>query len=190
MEDGLQASEHRKEQMTQRKKVIIIISVVATLVALYFLLPVLLVVFVAQPVRVEGAAMSPTLNNGDRIFISKRVDPLQRGDIVVFYYPKDTTKSFIKRVVGLPGERIDIDSEGNVMINGQALKESYVQPERNQTAKARWNSVPAEWKQLGEDSYFILGDNRDASNDSRSYGPVSKKLIYGKYLMRYWSSSQ
>ena len=176
--------------MSRRKTVIIIISVVVTLVVLYFLLPVLFVIFVAQPVKVEGAAMSPTLNNGDRIFISKRVDPLQRGDIVVFYYPKDTTKSFIKRIVGLPGERIGIDSDGKVTINEQVITESYVQPERNRTAKARWNSVLAEWKQLGEDSYFILGDNRDASNDSRSYGPVSRKLIYGKYLMRYWSASQ
>jgi signal peptidase I len=137
MEEGIQSSGHRRKPMSRRKRVIVIISVVVTLVALYFLLPVLFVIFVAQPLRVEGAAMSPTLNNGDKIFVSKRVDQLQRGDIVVFYYPKDTTKSFIKRIVGLPGERVDVDSDGNVTINGQALKESYIQPEHNQMAKAR-----------------------------------------------------
>lgn len=75
---------------SSRKKIVVIVLVTAAAAALYFLLPVLTVVFVAQPLRVEGSAMAPTLNNGDRIFVSKGLGTLQRGDIVVFYYPEDT----------------------------------------------------------------------------------------------------
>ncbi len=191
MEDIIQSTEKRnRKPWSRRKKAIVLISSIALIAALYFLLSILFVVFVAQPIKVEGAAMSPTLNNGDKIFVSKRIGILERGDIVVFYYPEDTTKSFIKRIVGLPGEKIDIDANGNITINGQALQESYLHSEGNRFAVARWNAVRPEWKQLNEESYFMMGDNRDFSNDSRSYGPVSKELIYGKYLMRYWAASQ
>jgi signal peptidase I len=137
-------------------------------------------------VRVEGVAMAPTLNDGDRIFISKQTGNLERGDIVVFYYPKDQTKSFIKRIIGLPGEMIDIDSNGGITINGSALDEGYVPAERSRNMRVKWEMVREEWKQIEEGSYFVMGDNRDASNDSRSYGPVRKELIYGKVVDRYW----
>jgi len=175
---------------SQPKKTIVLASIVVIAVALYYALPVVLVVFVAQPLKIDGAAMSPTLNNGDRILVNKQFGNLKRGDIVVFYYPKDTTKSFVKRIIGLPGEKIDADANGSITINGQAIEESYLRKERNQSSRARWSIVPAEWMLLNEDAYFMLGDNRDASNDSRSYGPVKKELIYGKYFMRYWAARQ
>src|SRR5262249_51260068 len=117
MEEALQPyvePEPEKKRWSGRKKITLAVLGGALLVALYFLLPMLLVIFVVQPVKVEGAAMSPTLNSGDKVLISKRIDRLERGDIVVFHYPKDTTKNFIERVVGLPGEKIDIDSDGYI----------------------------------------------------------------------------
>jgi signal peptidase I len=139
-----------------------------------------------QPLKVEGAAMSPTLNNGDRIFISKRVGLLQRGDIVVFWFPDDPSKSFIKRLIGLPGETIDMDAFGHITINGEALEEPYLVPERNQMARARWTVVDQRWKIIRPHYYFVMGDNRDMSNDSRSWGLVPEKYIYGKVVSRYY----
>ena len=179
----------RKAPWSTRKKLIVIISSIVGLVVLYFLGSILMVVFVAQPVRVQGMAMAPTLNDGDKILFSKQFDTLQRGDIVIFYSPEDKTKSFIKRIIGLPGEKIDVDSSGNITINGQIIKEDYIVPERNRNTRARWEVIRPEWKELKEGYYFVMGDNRDASNDSRSWGPVSKDLIYGKYGFRYGSSN-
>jgi len=171
-----------------RKKVVLIVTIVIGACALYLLLPALTVVFVAQPVRVEGTAMTPTLNNGDKILVSKQLGTLERGDIVVFLFPQDTSKSFIKRIIGLPGDRIDVDVEGNVTINSRNLKEDYIDPAHNNMARSRWNNVRSEWKEINPGFYFVMGDNRDASNDSRSWGPVPLNLIYGKYVFRYWSS--
>jgi signal peptidase I len=178
-----------KEPRSNRTKIVLIILVAVVAIVLYILLPVLTNAFVGQPVRVAGAAMSPTLNDGDRILISKQVGKLNRGDIVVFLYPDDTSKSFIKRIIGLPGDRLEVDPEGNLTINSQILKEDYIDPARNRAARSRWNSVRAEWKELKPGYYFLMGDNRDASNDSRSWGPVSLDLIYGKYVFRYWAST-
>jgi signal peptidase I len=150
---------------------------------------ILIVVFVVQPVKVEGTSMQPRLENEERIFVNKfkyNFDPIQRGDIVVFWYPEDPSKSFIKRVIGLPGESIDMDPLGHVTINGMPIDESYLAPERNQAARHRWNQVRAEWKYVKPHYYFVMGDNRDASNDSRSWGLVPEKYIYGKAMFRYW----
>lgn len=86
----------------------------------------------------------------------------------------------------MPGERIGIDDDGRVTINDQPINEDYLNPARNQSAVSRWLQVRSDYKQLKEDRYFVMGDSRDFSNDSRSWGPVSRNLIYGKYLMRYW----
>lgn len=180
----------RNATRSNRKKIVVIVLLVITAVGLYFFGPVLVVVLVAQPIRVAGSAMAPTLNNGDKIIVSKQLGTLQRGDIVVFYYQEDTSKSLIERIVGLPGERIDVDIKGNVLINTRILKEDYVIPARNQAARARWNMVRSEWKEIQPGYYFVMGDNRDASNDSRSWGAVPLNLIYGKYAFRYWASGE
>ena len=150
---------------------------------------VLIVVFVVQPVKVEGTSMQPRLENDERIFVNKfkyNFEPIERGEIVVFWFPDDPTKSFIKRVIGLPGETIDMDPKGHITINGMPIDESYLAPERNQNAREKWNQVRNDWKYVKAHYYFVMGDNRDASNDSRSWGLVPEKYIYGKAMFRYW----
>ncbi len=135
-----------------------------------------------QPVKVQGIAMEPALKDGDRIIIDRNVDPLTRGDIIVFYYPADPTKSYIKRIVGLPGEAVEI-RDGKVLVNGTALDEPYVNPINNRVMSARAEvHVPA-------NSYYVIGDNRDNSNDSRMWGPLERKFIYGRFVRKYYSAS-
>jgi len=153
---------------------------------------VLIVVFVVQPVKVEGTSMQPRLENDERIFVNKfeyNFTSIKRGDIVVFWYPDDPTKSFIKRVIGLPDDSIDMDPTGHIIINGQPMDESYLAPERNQAARLRWNQsqyTSGQKVRVKAHYYFVMGDNRDQSNDSRSWGPVPEKYIYGKAMFRYW----
>lgn len=153
---------------------------------------VLIVVFVVQPVKVEGTSMQPRLENDERIFVNKfeyNFSSIKRGDIIVFWFPDDPTKSFIKRVIGLPDDSIDMDAAGHVIINGEPKDEPYLAPERNQAARARWNQGPytqAHSVRVKPHYYFVMGDNRDASNDSRSWGLVPEKYIYGKAMFRYW----
>jgi len=135
-------------------------------------------VFVVRPVRIEGQAMRPTLKPNDRALMLKRFGELQRGDIVVFLYPQDQTKSYIKRIVGLPGETIEI-KDGKVYINGNQIEEPYLSPDY-----ASQDTMPAPVA-IPPDNYFVLGDNRNNSSDSRYWGPVPRKLIYGKFWYRY-----
>lgn len=160
-----------------RKLVIIIISTLGLAVAGTFLT----VIFVVQPVRFEGKSMTPALNEGDRILMLKSFWQPQRGDVIVFYYPKDTTKSYIKRIVGLSNETIEINA-GQVIINGNQLTETYVNPQQNMSLV---NFPPL---QIPAHQYYVLGDNRDHSSDSRIWGTVPEELIYGKYLYRYYAA--
>jgi len=140
-----------------------------------------IIIFLYQPVKVEGTSMMPGLEDQERIFVNKfvyRWEPIQRGDIVVFRYPRDTSKSYIKRVIGVAGDRVRIES-GQVFVNGQALDEDYVP---NDYADGRSYSevvVPAK-------SFFVLGDHRTMSNDSRDFGTVNERYIYGKAVFGYW----
>jgi len=141
----------------------------------------LMVVFLYQPVKVEGTSMQPELLDQERIFVNKFVyhfEEIHRGDIVVFWYPKDPSKSFIKRVLGVPGDVVSI-RDGQVYINGQRVEERYV-PRGYQDA----DSYPP--VRVREGHYYVLGDHRNASNDSRSWGLVPRKYIYGKAVFRYW----
>lgn len=150
---------------------------------------VLIVVFVVQPVKVVSTSMMPRLEDSERIFVNKfgyYLSSIERGDIVVFWYPEDPSQSFIKRVIGLPGERVDMDSIGRITINGKPIEEPYLAPERNQAARARWSQVPEQFKLIKPHYYFVMGDNRDVSNDSRSWGLVPEKYIYGKAIYGYW----
>lgn len=133
---------------------------------------------VPQPVVVEGTAMRPAFENGDKIFVDRNVGELKRGDVIMFLYPKDQTKSYIKRIIGLPGETIEI-RQGKVYINEQSIDESYVDENYNQ------NKMTSPPKTIAENNYFVMGDNRDNSSDSRYWGTVAKELIKGKYISTY-----
>jgi signal peptidase I len=140
-----------------------------------------IIIFLYQPVKVEGTSMMPSLEDQERIFVNKlvyRLEPIQRGDIVVFRYPRDPSKSFIKRVIGLAGDRIRID-DGRVYVDGKRLDEDYV-PQVYEDLRSYPEIV------VPPDSYFVLGDHRSLSNDSRDFGPVNQSYIYGKAVFGYW----
>ena len=142
---------------------------------------IIIVVFFYQPVKVEGTSMLPELLDQERIFVNKflyRIDQIQRGDIVVFWYPLDPTKSYIKRVVGLPGDVVDVE-EGNVLVNGEIFDEDYVPA--NFFDRRSYSPVYVE-----PGHYYVLGDHRNQSNDSRMWGLVPEQNIYGKAVFRYW----
>ncbi len=149
------------------------------------LLAFIVVVFLYQPVQVEGNSMLPHLSNHERIFINKfiyRFEPIRRGDIIVFWYPLDPSKSYIKRVVGLPGDWVGIQ-DGHVLVNGRQLDEPYIPPEYFDHQS--YPSVRVE-----PDHYYVLGDHRESSNDSRVWGTVDRKYIYGRAVLVYWPVNQ
>ena len=139
------------------------------------------IIFLYQPVKVEGTSMMPVLDDQERIFINKfvyRIEPIGRGDIVVFHYPRDPSKSYIKRIVAVAGDQVRIE-DGVVFINGKRLTEPYVPAEYED-----WRSYPK--VVVPPHAYFVLGDHRNLSNDSRDFGPVDKQYIYGKAVFVYW----
>ncbi|HZS98360.1 MAG TPA: signal peptidase I [Terriglobales bacterium] len=140
-----------------------------------------IIVFLYQPVKVEGTSMMPSLDDQERIFVNKfvyRWEPIERGDIVVFRYPRDPSTSYIKRVIGVAGDVIRIDA-GQVYVNGEQLEEDYVPPIYADERSYPETVVPAH-------SYFMLGDHRSMSRDSRDFGSVKESLIYGKAVFGYW----
>jgi signal peptidase I len=144
-----------------------------------------IIIFLYQPVRVEGTSMLPMLQDQDRLFINKmayRVGEIHRGDVVVFLYPHDHEKSYIKRVIALPGDDLRID-HGQVYVNGDKVAEKYV-PKRFADDRSQPEMmVPA-------NEYFVMGDHRSISSDSRDFGPVDRELIYGKAAFVYWPMDQ
>ena len=125
--------------------------------------------------------MMPQLLDQERIFINKFVykfDSIQRGDVVVFWYPLDPSKSYVKRVIGLPGDNVSV-SAGRVLINGKALNEDYVRPEYFDRQSYAAVHVDA-------DHFYVMGDHRNSSNDSRAWGTVARSYIYGKAVLVYW----
>jgi signal peptidase I len=140
-----------------------------------------IIIFIYQPVKVEGTSMMPSLEDQERIFVNKfvyRLESIERGDVVVFRYPRDPSKSYIKRVVGVAGDRIRIDG-GQLYVNDEALDEDYVPPAYTDARSYPEIVVPP-------NSYFVLGDHRSMSNDSRDFGPVNQSYIYGKAVFGYW----
>jgi signal peptidase I len=147
------------------------------------LIAVILIVFIYQPVKVEGTSMMPTLTDQERIFINKftyhfGLGSIERGDMVVFWFPLDPQKSYIKRVIGIPGDLVYIDA-GQVFVNGHALNESYVPEDYHDRVSWEEHRVPP-------DQYFVLGDHRSSSSDSRTWGFVRRDAIYGKAVFVYW----
>ncbi len=140
-----------------------------------------IILFLYQPVKVEGNSMQPNLEDQERIFINKfvyRLEPVARGDVVVFRYPRDPSKSYIKRVVGVPGDRVRV-SAGRVYLSGEALREDYVSAAESDLRSYPEITVPA-------GAYYVMGDHRMMSNDSREFGPVPERYIYGKAVFVYW----
>jgi len=144
-----------------------------------------IILFLYQPVRVEGTSMLPRLEDQDRLFIDKiayRVGTIPHGDVVVFEYPRDHSKSYIKRVIAVPGDRMRID-HGRVYVNDVFLPEPYV-PARFEDDRSEAERV------LPPNEYWCMGDHRSISSDSRDFGPVNRSLIYGKAVFVYWPMEQ
>lgn len=140
-----------------------------------------IIVFLYQPVKVEGTSMLPGLEDQERIFINKfvyRFNSIERGDIVVFHYPRDVSKSYIKRVIGVEGDRVRI-VDGRVYVNGRMLEEPYVPEDYKDIRSYSEVRVPPH-------CYYLLGDHRTSSSDSRDFGPVDQRYIYGKAVFVYW----
>lgn len=135
-------------------------------------------VFLIQPHRVKGESMSPNFEDGELLLTEKvtyRFDDMKRGDIVVFEAPIGRKVDFIKRIIGLPGETVSIKN-GGVYINGEKLNENYI----------NLQTQGEEERNLGPDEYFVFGDNRGASSDSRVFGPIKRKVIRGRVFLVYW----
>lgn len=161
------------------------------------LIAVLCTTFVIQPVEVQGTSMLPVLHDGERILINKYSywldgwpspnlsigHPVERGDVVVFYYPNDPNVRFVKRVIGVPGDLVQIDSTGHVLVNGKQLDEPYLSPQYTRMPE------PMGATRVSDHYFFVMGDNRDNSSDSRSWGLVPEKYICGKAVFRLWPLS-
>ena len=140
-----------------------------------------IIFFLYQPVQVEGTSMLPSLQNHERVMVSRLaydIGPIHRGDIIVFHYPRDPAEVFIKRVIGLPGDWVGI-KDGQVYVNGKRLKEQYV-------PKAYLGDETCAAVHVPPDHYYVLGDHRNLSNDSRDWGTVARRYIYGKAVFAYW----
>lgn len=147
--------------------------------------------FLFQPHQVRGNSMYPNFHDGDYLLtdkISYRLSPPKRGDVIVFVAPKNEEYDYIKRIIGLPGETVSLTEDNRVKINNEILEEPY---------------LPADYKTFGgnflesgktikipPDEYFVLGDNRNHSSDSRDWGFVPRKNIIGKAWLRYWPLNQ
>ncbi len=141
----------------------------------------IVIVFLYQPVKVEGTSMLPHLADEERIFVNKflyNFDAIDRGDVVVFKFPIDPSKSYIKRVIGLPGDTVEIVG-GEVYLNGSLYREPYVLQGYRDRGSYPQVVVPA-----GE--YYVLGDHRNTSNDSRTWGTVAHAYVTGKAVFSYW----
>lgn len=164
-------------------------EMISTLVYLLIVLCLTWVViqFVGQRTEVDGSSMEPTLSNGDNLIVDKisyRFRDPERFDIIVFPFQYEDKTYFIKRIIGLPGETVQIDEQGKIYINGEVLAEGYgrevISPDRIGLARE-----PIE---LGEDEYFVLGDNRNNSSDSRTeaVGNIRRSDIIGRAWLRLW----
>jgi signal peptidase I len=182
VESDEQARREEQNRLTGEKSVMgswlrdLVISVVVSA---------FIIIFLYQPVRVEGTSMLPMLEDQDRLFINKlayHVGEIQRGDVVVFLYPHDHEKSYIKRVIALPGDTLKID-HGVVYVNGKQIPEPYVPQQFEDDRSQPEMTIPAH-------EYFVMGDHRSISSDSREFGPVDHDLIYGKAAFVYWPMDQ
>jgi signal peptidase I len=139
-----------------------------------------------QNYQIDGTSMVPTFQNSQFVLVDKltyNFSAPQRGDVIVFEFPLNHSQNFIKRIIGIPGDRIEIDSGGNLSVNGETLTEPYINDFEN-AASGPKNVV------LGPNQYFVMGDNRGGSYDSRDWGPVNRSEIIGKATLVYWPLNQ
>ena len=149
----------------------------------------LIITYVGQRTQVSGSSMETTLSDGDNLLVDKityRFSDPKRFDIIVFPFQYDTDTYYIKRIIGMPGETVQIDYDGNIYINGSLMEESYGREVIQNPGRA------AEPITLGEDEYFVMGDNRNNSSDSRdpSVGNIHRKDIIGRAWVRIWPFSK
>ncbi len=170
-ETGPTPTEEKKESFF---KELIRLALIAVLVVIPFR------IFIAQPFIVNGASMEPTFQNGDYLIVdqlSYRFNEPKRGSVLIFKYPKDPSKYFIKRIIGLPGENISI-KDGEVYVKNRegefALEEPYIKYVKNESLNIT----------LSEEEFFVMGDNRLGSADSRLWGPLPKNLIVGRPVIQ------
>lgn len=171
------------------KKVIKEIITTSLYVLLVLCLSYLFITFVGQRTEVQGSSMEATLSNGDQLIVDKisyRFRDPKRYDIIVFPFRYEDNTFYIKRIIGLPGETIQIDGEGNIWVNGEILEESYGRE------RIRDPGLAAEPITLGEDEYFVMGDNRNNSSDSRveAVGNIHRNEIIGRAFIRIWPLSK
>ncbi len=139
----------------------------------------LLIRFAVQNFRIEGFSMEPNFHDGQFLLVNKLIyalQPPQRGDVIIFRYPNNPSRDFIKRIIGLPGDKVEV-VDGRVLINNEALPETYPLNEGS------YSYGPVV---VGADEYFVLGDNRNNSSDSHSWGMLPAKDIIGKAWVSYW----
>jgi len=176
-EDGQDAEEGPSRQLRRSGFKAALLDVLETLL-LTIVIYAVLSTFIGR-FKVLSVSMEPTLYEGQYLLISKqthKIWPLKRGDIVVFQFPRNPTKNYIKRLIGLPGENVELRS-GQLYINGELMPEPWL--------VKSMRSYSGQW-QLGEDEYFVMGDNRNNSSDSRAWGAISSQHIIGKALFCYW----
>ncbi|MBQ8663415.1 MAG: signal peptidase I [Eubacterium sp.] len=177
------AEESTKAQKPVNKKKEIISNIIYVVIVLA--ITIFIICFVGQRTKVDGDSMYPTLHDGDNLIVDKisyRFHDPDRFDVIIFPYPQNEKVFYIKRVIGLPGETIQIDYDGNIYIDGEILEEEYgyevmVNP-----------GIAADPITLGEDEYFVLGDNRNESNDSRAVdvGVIDEDDIIGRAWVRFY----
>lgn len=162
-----------------------VIEFIQTLV-IFAVVAIIVYAFIAQPHKVSGSSMFPNLHHGDYLITDKlsyRFNPPQRGQIIVFKNPREESQDYIKRIIGLPGEKVKVQ-DGHIYVDGKTLKESYLSPEiiTNPGAFLQEGQEIA----VEKERYLVVGDNRPASSDSREWGFITKEEIIGKAFLRYW----
>jgi signal peptidase I len=178
--------ETEENKMKHVLKEILSISIYLLLV---FCAAYLIVTYVGQRTQVSGSSMETTLSDGDHLIVDKisyRFEDPERFDIIVFPYQYDTDTYYIKRIIGMPGETVQIDDSGNIYVDGELLEEAYGCEVIQNPGRANDPIL------LGDDEYFVMGDNRNNSSDSRdpSVGNIHRKDIIGRAFIRIWPSSK
>ena len=178
--------ETEENKMKHVLKEILSISIYLLLV---FCAAYLIVTYVGQRTQVSGSSMETTLSDGDHLIVDKisyRFEDPERFDIIVFPYQYYTDTYYIKRIIGMPGETVQIDDRGNIYVDGELLEEAYGREVIQNPGRADDPIL------LGDDEYFVMGDNRNNSSDSRdpSVGNIHRKDIIGRAFIRIWPSSK